>query len=437
MASSNQPAVGTGQQETPEMCANSQCGGEGDPCWETASGKMCRDASLCKDGSCSGPGYAPPVVTGYQAELPLPPGSTLRDAWLVLEDAAWDGSQRRLLDTFATSAGVARFQRPGMERLVFDVGLFKTGMNRFRVRGEAVEAGSATPIAIETATAQRAYDLPNALGHVAAGTFRLPLIHFPRSVTGCRGELCKDRDGDGLNDLWENVAATQLRPRLMMDSADELFERPADAVRVLTSVVPLHRHGETYVVFANVIAFSRDYGYLGTFGHAGDTEAAGMLFRVDANETLHWVASTSKGHACLLCKPQYRFNQQEFASDGAPLLFVERNKHGLWQDGKSCRQEAGFSCRGDRKLRPDAVNVGDSGPGRSHALVDSLDGLASSGPFGALAGLFPGEAVWTPEKARVRGRFCGGQRTCSQSDSANQPGAVIARLVQLFQTSAW
>ena len=94
----------------------------------------------------------------------------------------------------------------------------------------------------------------------------------------CQGAHCKDADGDGQNDLWENIAAEQLRPRLLLDSDDGLFSRNSDSVRVLTSVLPIERGGESYVLFADVVAFSRDYGHLGLFKHPGDTEAFGCCF---------------------------------------------------------------------------------------------------------------------------------------------------------------
>lgn len=421
-----------------DVCADAACRGERDQCWQSPSGKQCRDASFCDDDSCSAPRYTPPIASRYRADLRLPAGYTLKNAWLVLDDATFARSERQLVDDARSAPGIKRSKpRGGVERLVFDVALFRPGINRFKVRGEAVK-GSST-LAVETPPQQLKYDVPPELGHIGPGIFRLPLGHFPRTIAACRPGMCKDRDGDGLNDLWENVASTQLRPRLMLDAEDGLFERAQqqDAVAVLTSVIPLQRHGESYVLFAHVVAFSRDYGYRGFMGHAGDTEAAGVLYRVDANETLHWVASSAKGHACMLCKPGFRFDRQEFARDGAPLLFVEKDKHGLWQNALGARGQAGFRCRADHTLRPEAINVGDPGQGSEHGLIDGLDQLAEDGPFGTLAGVFPGDAVWSRQGARVPGRFCGGQRDCSGDNSANQPGMVIANVVQIFQNSQW
>lgn len=376
--------------------------------------------------------YAPPIENDFAFDLVMPLGYTLRDAWLVLDDTAGAQDSRRVIvDDFRAVPGVARMSPDaGLERLVFTLGLFKLGINRFQLQASAARGDSVRKI--EAPVRELRYAVPSTLGLIGAGTFRLPPAHFPRRIADCLGELCKDRDGDGLNDLWENVAAAQLSPRLMMDSSDGLFAGPPDAVRILTSVIPITRDGGPYVLFASSVTFSRDYGYLGAWDHAGDTEAFGMLFRVDRDDTLHWVASTAKGHPCLVCRPRFHWRSQDFGDDGTPLLFVERNKHGVWSNQRACQQEAAFGCRGDRALRPAAINIGDHAKRGSSAMVDALDGLAPGGPFGELAGAFPGDAVWTPSKAKVRGRFCGGQRNCSAHNSANQPGAVIGLLVKQF-----
>jgi hypothetical protein len=377
-------------------------------------------------------GYAPPIENDFAFDLVMPLGYTLRDAWLVIDDtASAEDSRRVIIDDFKARPGVARLNPDaGSERLVFTLGLFKLGINRFQIKASATDGDSVRKL--ETPARELEYAVPSTFGLLGAGTFRLPPAHFPRRIADCLGELCKDRDGDGLNDLWENVAAAQLSPRLMMDSSDGLFGGSPDAARVLTTVMPITRGTQSYVLFASAIAFSRDYGYLGAWAHAGDTEAFGMLFRVDQGDTLRWVASAAKGHPCLVCRPRFHRHSQDFADDGTPLVFVERDKHGLWSNQRACQQEAAFGCRGDRAMRPAAVNIGNHALKGGSAMVDALDGLAAHGPFGELAGAFPGDAVWTPSKARVRGRFCGGQRDCSAKNSANQPGAVIGMLVKQF-----
>jgi hypothetical protein len=410
------------------------CGARGEPCCASSSAAPSCSAELsCRDSVCRPPPYPVPRLADYQVDLPLPSGHVLRDAWLVLEDRAHaPGSERRLLENFRPAQGVERlFVHPNAARLRFAIDFWKPGVNRFHVRGFATRGDRRR--SIETPAQSFEYTLPRQLGFSADGRFQLPAEHFPRAMRDCQNTFCKDADGDGLNDLWENVAAEQLRPRLMLDAGDRLFTRQGDVVRVLTSVVPFDQRGQAYVLFANVVAFTRDYGHLGLFDHAGDTEAFGMLFKVEEGDTLRWVASAAKGHACLTCAPRFSWYAQEFATDGTPLVYVERDKHGLWQNGRSCREHAAFSCKGERMLRPSAINIGDYSPDGSRGLIDGLDGLNPNGPFAELVGVFPGDAIWSKGRARVNGRFCGGAVGCSVRNSANQPGLVIAGLLELFQ----
>lgn len=427
-------------------CASSQagvarvfvasCGGLGEACCPQASGpETCQRGFACAAGGlCEKPRYPLPFVEDFQVDLPLSAGETLRDAWVVMEDRAHGPkSTRTLLERYVPSQGVERSEpHPNVVRLRFDAGLWTPGENRFFVRGISVNGDRRRQL--ESAPVALNYQLPRAFGLETPNRFSLPPEHFARLFRDCRGPSCKDADNDGLNDLWENVAVHQLRPRLMLDADDGLFiAQKTDSVRVLASVLPIERGADSYVLFAHVLAYSRDYGHLGILKHPGDTEGFGMLFRVEEDGALSWVSSVAKGHACLTCGAHYSFRDQEFAEDGVPMLYVERDKHGVWQSGRACREHAAFSCGGQRVLRPIAINVGDPSTDGSSALVDALDGLAPSGPFAQLEGVFPGEAIWTRLSARVPGHFCGGHVHCSEHHSANQPGNVIADLLALFQ----
>jgi hypothetical protein len=409
------------------------CGGLGEPCCPGAgAAASCAAAYVCSEQVCRAPGYPVPLLADYQVDLPIPTGYLLRDAWLVLDDRAnGPDSERRLLENYRAESGVKReFPHPNVVRLRFDFGFWKPGVNRFMLRG--IAANGDRRRVVETPLQQLDYVVPRQLGLAADGRFQLPHEQFPRLMRDCRGPFCKDADGDGQNDLWENMLVEQLRPRLMFDSGDGLFRGNTDTVRTLTSVVPIEREGESYVVVVSVLAFSRDYGFLGSFSHPGDTESFGMMFKVDAADGLTWVASASKGHPCLTCKSRYAWSAQDFAQDGTPLVYVERDKHGLWSQARRCRELSAFRCRGDRNLRPSAINIGDYSADGSRGLIDGLDGLSPNGPFGVLAGVFPGDAIWTAARSRVSGRFCGGKTGCTQSNSAPQPGGVIAHLLALF-----
>jgi hypothetical protein len=67
-------------------------------------------------------------------------------------------------------------------------------------------------------------------------------------------------------------------------------------------------------------------------------------------------------------------------------------------------------------------------PLQSRALIDELDGIALDGAFGELAGVFPGDAIWSATRARVQGHFCGGVAACGPR-GASQPGRILAKLV--------
>jgi len=70
-------------------------------------------------------------------------------------------------------------------------------------------------------------------------------------------------------------------------------------------------------------------------------------------------------------------------------------------------------------------------------LIDEFDSIAAGGAFGELAGVFPGDAVWSEQLARVPGKFCGGGRDCGPGRSATQPGIIIGKMVRLFETASF
>ena len=405
------------------------CGELGEACCPASlAAASCAAALSCERERCVEPGYPLPWLADHRVDLALPAGYRLRDAWLELDDRAQrEDTRRRLLAAYRSEPGVSLSSpHRAVARLGFDVPFFKTGINRYVLRAVA-ERGAARR-ALAPLSFQLEYSLPRGFGRSADGSLRLPSKHFPRDARSCGAMSCKDADRDGLNDLWENLAIEQLRPRLRLDRDDALFRHKQDSVRVLSSLSPLRRSGRDYVLLANVVAFSRDYGYYGILDHPGDTEAFGMLYRVEQDGGLRWVSSVARGHGCLTCSPRFHVLRQEFAPDGVPLVYVERDKHGLWQNGSDCRARAAFSCRGDRELRPPASNVGEFSEDGSRGLIDALDGLALGGVFGELAGVFPGDAIWSAQRARIPGRFCGGVAACAPGRSATQPGQILAKL---------
>lgn len=426
-----------------------RCGAEGESCCARFGGsddELCRADLACERSStrqrCVRPNYAVPWLHDRAEELAVPEDGRLREAWLELDDTSVGAPSRVALVSKRELAPGVTLERvhQGLLRLRFDVPFARPGNNRFRVA--ALVESSAGVGERSTPWQSVDYALEARLGHLGQGRFGLPPQHFPLRMRDCRGPACFDRDGDGLSDLWENVALEQLRPRLLLDADDSVFGTD-DALRVLSSIVPLRRDGRDYVLFAHVVTFARDFGPPGlpkllARGHAGDTEAFGMAFSVQPDGELRWVASVAKGHACVGCKSSWHWHGQDFDTDGVPLLSVEEDKHGLWQRRSACQHESVFDCEADRVLRPVAVNVGDARVGGAAALVDVLDDVDPKGPHATLAGAFPGEALWSGGRARVPGRFCGGRRKgCTKTRSARLPGDVLAAVVERFRLGAW
>jgi hypothetical protein len=387
------------------------------------------------------PPYAPPLARGLSVDLRQAMGEVLRAAWLELDGVGAEAPiERTLVTAGRDQPGSCRTEiATDDERITFDVPLLRVGRNGFRVRGLLEREGNVREVTSAPQTVE--YAVPEGLGLLGPGVFRLPPRDFPMYARDCPYGFCTDADGDGLNDLWESVASSELRPVLHLDAGDTLFDPSArrDTVRMLASVLPRKtKHGE-FLLFSYIVLFSRDYGFLGLgFDHPGDTEAFAMLFRVERDHTLRWVRSVARGHPCLTCRPHYAWNEQEFAPSGAPALYVEQDKHGLWPNARACSARAAFYCRGQRTMRPASFNVGDFRRDGPRALVDRLDGNAFDGPFAELARSFPGEAIWTPSQARIPGRFCGGlTRDCSPTHSANLPGTVFASLYDAVERAGF
>lgn len=299
------------------------CGGLGEPCCPARPASAACDAALsCQSNDvCLTPAYPVPILSDYRVDLSVPGGHRLRDAWLVRDDRTGGrDSERRLMRDHRLEPGVTlTMPHPNVARLSFDVGFFKPGKNRFKVRGVA-SRGEARR-ALDATWWELDYALPRTLGLRAPGHFELPAEHFPRRMSACRGPFCKDSDRDGLNDLWENIAVHQLRPRLRVDAGGDALASSRDLVRVLTSVTPLQRGGQEYVLFASVLAL----GQRGGRERSSDAEAFGMLYRIDESGGLRWVASAAKGQSCLTCPAGYALFPQDFDADGTPLLYVERD----------------------------------------------------------------------------------------------------------------
>lgn len=256
----------------------------------------------------------------------------------------------------------------------------------------------------------------------------------------------KDADRDGLIDLWENILAEILRPRLVFEPDEDLLDNLGshhilDLVRVapVRSATPLvapfeelyptttthvpdyrPRTVSRFVVFRHVMTYSRDYG---PGPHKGDTEDYWTLWSLDdadpgAVVSYGWA---SKIHTTLhgfprLGTAQHWWWDTVYSQGPSPVFFVEENKHGMWADARSCDLVSPYACakqiEGSPQLRPVAVNVGEPPDGETLArpFVDFFDTIERFGPHADAYGCFHGEAVWSRTSCTYNDglAFCGG-----------------------------
>jgi hypothetical protein len=274
-------------------------------------------------------------------------------------------------------------------------------------------------------------------------SFKVPGV--PIFVSDCTSIICKDVDEDGLLDLWEDLALRQLNPVLEHDEGETLFKVEEHIVRLFTRIVPVVENDEYYIVFLNSVTYTKDYGAQDENGniydaHNGDTERFRTAWRVSSNEiTLEQLETgghicrshvggffldlLSGGHDfgifnCPFSKipgrggGKFQLDEIELTPEGFVKVYVERDKHGIWNSRSTCADEP-YKCGWDMSgtegvFRPIAYNVGEPPGklpgGRGRALIDSLTDLDEFTNF-------PGEAVWSdPDE-----KFCGGLKCTGNS----------------------
>ncbi|MEM3409107.1 MAG: CARDB domain-containing protein [Nitrososphaerota archaeon] len=120
----------------------------------------------------------------------------------------------------------------------------------------------------------------------------LPIFGFP------------DRDGDGLNDCWEDAAMRQVNPYIELDEYEDLLATLGDHVVNFARITPYpSRENPTHILFYYVVSWSSDYGrtVVVTFEeHPGDTEPLIMAWSVVDDHTivLEYVYIGAHGGCC-------------------------------------------------------------------------------------------------------------------------------------------
>lgn len=212
-----------------------------------------------------------------------------------------------------------------------------------------------------------------------------------------------DVDGDGLNDLWENIAVQSLNPALQHHQDENLFDRPQDKVATFTRVTPATTStGEQYILFLNTIAYSNDYGdpILGLRDHKGDTEQFQVAWKVTDSTTIELDRLRTTGHngtgaPFIPVPPVFGWEGHttetvgrqdiELTSSGQVKVYIEEDKHGTWASKRRC-EDGPYPCGTEPEylIRPTAYNVGEP-PEVGTPLIDRLGNTSE----------FPGESVWS------------------------------------------
>ncbi|MEM7062639.1 MAG: calcium-binding protein [Cyanobacteria bacterium P01_B01_bin.77] len=202
-------------------------------------------------------------------------------------------------------------------------------------------------------------------------------------------DLSQDLDLDGLNDEWENAAVQATAPSVIFTNVEKL---PLYDAKVLTRVTPI-QGGEQedykkYIVFANAIAMTEDYGTSKGLGdHPGDVEEFQTIWEIDdESNNLILKKVVTRGHVSRdwwINRPfpegDIVFNRDhgtfiagpneldefpvEFSSDGSIKIYIEENKHGTWSSRvlhQSIDTPYAISTEDNERVeRPVTFNVGE------------------------------------------------------------------------------
>jgi hypothetical protein len=280
-----------------------------------------------------------------------------------------------------------------------------------------------------------------------------------RDVVSSRSFLAEDEsvatdpDADGIDQAWENFALEQVKPIIELDEQESwLDNRDQQFVALLTRVSPYPSRGTpTFIVFAYVVAWSKDYGGAGGIEeHRGDDELVTLVYRVKSERSLRldWVYTSAHGginsHAGVWNADDPTCNRAYIADSGylslgtsktvgtelmCASLTMSKNrvkvqasqdKHALYPNKDICENHAtlvavlggsvyGEDCGGGGDSLFDAYNIGEP---ETVPLVDNLGnstgwaGLTES-QVAALVKLFPNERVVAGNVDKP-GQFCGG-----------------------------
>jgi hypothetical protein len=176
---------------------------------------------------------------------------------------------------------------------------------------------------------------------------------LPRQRNGCvggegRGELCEDRDHDGLLDTWEEMVLDRVRPIVRIGGDEDLLFDPGAMVGSVGRVAMVD---DDTVLVIIVLAYSRDYGRCSFTEHAGDTERVALRLRPLDGGSVEIVETYTAAHEYTTVGSSARHVVDEltFADDprnGQPRwrVFSAEGKHATYVTPAACDAHAAAMC---------------------------------------------------------------------------------------------
>jgi hypothetical protein len=225
--------------------------------------------------------------------------------------------------------------------------------------------------------------------------------NVPIAAAEC-DEPC-DRDADGLNDAWEDVALERLRPMRRFDENEPLLDDEAAVIGDVGRVAP---SGDRIRIFV-MLGYSSDYGRCGLSAHAGDSERVAIdLERIGprsvrvarAYTAAHEGALTDRGRVFEGAElDELVYDRDPATGEARWVVFASEGKHATYATLDHCESASLIACMdedcgpgevddpADYDRLPPVLNAGED----AHRLADDLAAIG-----------FDGESAWDNREFR-------------------------------------
>lgn len=224
-----------------------------------------------------------------------------------------------------------------------------------------------------------------------------------------------DEDGDGLNDIWENLFMWTVNPYFVLDEEEMWYRREEESVANFVRVSPFPSKDQAlFVILYFLNTWAKDYGYQYwvdeyTHSHNGDTEPIITVWRVITNRQveLRYVYFSRHGSEADLVEP----GDIELLElqEPVPKFYVGESKHGLYPHCSGSNWSYGYwhgikiyfseDCGDGGTFRFPCYNVGEPG---ELLITGSLSTYGFNEDIGGLCP--PGETC----SDYCETKFCGG-----------------------------